>query len=122
MSRSTLRLIIILTTLATAFIHLVVLNMRLTQANGQLTIDPAFTLNGLGFLSLMAALFFVKLPFLAGRETLLHYAYMAFTVVTLIAYFVVQGGNAFTDTLGLVTKAIEVVLLVALFLHLRAEA
>jgi hypothetical protein len=116
MSRSTLRWVIILTTIATAFIHLVVLPLRMGRP------DLPFILNGIGFLSLLAALFFVKVPFLAGRETLLHYAYMAFTAITLIAYFVVQGGNAFTDTLGLVTKAIEVVLLIALFLHLRAEA
>ncbi len=115
MNRSTLRLAIIVLTLITAGIHLY-LNVRMGR------FDPAFTANGLGYLALMVALLWPP-PFLAGmlkgREALLHYVYMGFTAVTIIAYFAISA-EAFTDPLGLFTKAVEVLLIVALWLHLRA--
>ena len=116
MNRSTLRTAIIILTLITAGIHLY-LNVR----SGHF--EPAFTANALGYLALMVALFMPP-PFLAGmlkgRETLLHYVYMGFTAITIIAYFVISA-QAFTDVLGLIAKADEVLLIVALWLHLRAS-
>jgi hypothetical protein len=107
-------MLIIVLTLATALIHGIVLNLRMGR------LDPPFTLNALGFLALLAALFFVKVPFLAGREALLHYTYIGFTAVTIVAYFAIQGAAAFSDLLGLFTKAVEVALIAALWMHLRA--
>ena len=114
MNRAMLRTAIIVLTVATAFIHGVLLNL------GMGTIDPAFTLNALGYLALLAALFFVRLPFLQGREALLHYALIGFTAVTIVAYFVINQ-SPFTDGLGLAAKADEVLLIVAVWLHLRAS-
>ena len=115
MNRSTLRTAIIILTLITAGIHLY-LNVRIGH------FDPAFTANALGYLALMVALFMPP-PFLAGmlkgRETLLHYVYMGFAAITIIAYFVISA-QAFTDVLGLIAKADEVLLIIALWLHLRA--
>lgn len=114
MNRSTLRVAIIILTLATAIIHGIVLNISMG------TLDPAFTLNAIGYVTLMTVLFFVKVPFLQGRDELVHYAYIAFAVVTIVAYFVVNT-TPFTDILGLVTKTIEVLLIIALWMHLRAS-
>lgn len=117
MNRSTLRIAIIVLTLITAGIHLY-LNVRMGR------FDPAFTANGLGYLALMVALFMPP-PFLAGmlkgREALLHYIYMGFAAITIIAYFAISA-QAFTDPIGLFTKADEVLLIIALWLHLRAAA
>ncbi len=110
MNRSTLRTGILIFGLITAVVHLY-LNVRMGR------FDPAFTANGLGYLALLAAFFF-KPPFLAGREKLLHYVFIGFAAVTLVAYFVISE-QRFTDVLGLFTKADEVLLIAALWLHLR---
>ena len=110
MNRSTLRTGILIFGLITAGVHLY-LNVRLGR------FDPAFTANGLGYLALLAVFFF-KPPFLAGREKLLHYVFIGFAAVTLVAYFVISE-QRFTDVLGLVTKADELLLIAALWLHLR---
>lgn len=110
MNRSTLRIGILIFGLVTAVIHLY-LNVRMGQ------FDPAFTANGLGYLALLAAFFFNP-PFLAGREKLLHYVFIGFAAVTIVAYFVINA-QRFTDVLGLVTKADEFLLILALWQHLR---
>ena len=92
MSERNTRLIIAILTLVTAAIHLIVLNLQ--------GIHPEFVLNGLGYLGLLGALWF-RIP--AGQQRLLHYAYMAFALVTIIAYFVVNMSNGF-GFLGLGTK------------------
>ena len=71
MTRSTLRAIILVTGLITALVHLVLLNVVMG------TIDPLFTLNGLGYLGLLAALF-LDLPVVSKQRTLVHWAFMAF--------------------------------------------
>lgn len=108
MSQSLLKRTIIILGIATALIHLY-LNVRLGK------LDIPFTLNGLGYLTLTAA-FAGLLPMLAGREKLLHYVYMAFTVVTIVGWLVL--GNR-SDVLGIIDKVIEFILLGALWLHLR---
>ncbi len=95
-------------TLVTAGIHL-----YLSQTAG-----VSFILNGLGYVALLIALL-VRLPVLAGRERWVHYAYMAFAAVTIVAYFAVNGGESFSNMLGLFTKAVEVLLILALWQHLR---
>ena len=112
MTRSTLRAIILVTGLITALVHLVLLNVVMG------TIDPLFTLNGLGYLGLLAALF-LDLPVVSGQRTLVHWAFMAFAAVTILAWVVM--GRPYT-ALGYVTKLDELILIAALFLHLRAKA
>ncbi len=107
MSDRNTRLIIALLTLFTAAVHLVVLNL-----NG---LHPEFALNGLGYLGLLGALWF---RFPAGQQRLLHYAYIAFALVTIIAYFYVNASVGF-GVLGLATKAVEVLLIVFLWLDLK---
>ncbi len=108
MSNRNIRLIIALLTLITATVHLVVLNRQ--------ELHPEFLLNGLGYLGLLGALWF---RFPAGQQRLLHYAYMAFALATIIAYFVVNGAEGFASILGLSTKAVEVLLIVFLWLDLK---
>ena len=112
MNRATYRIIILITSLVTAVIHLVILNIMFLRSSGSL--DLLFTLNGLGFLALAAA-FFIDFPFLRGFEKWVIYALMAFTLATIIAW--IPFGSR--STLGYLTKLDEVILLVALSLYLR---
>ncbi len=112
MSKSSIRTIIILLTLITAGIHLILLNIGILRDKG--SIDILFTLNGLGYLALLGALLY---NFPAGRERLVHYAFMAFALVTIIAWLVINGD--FTDPISLITKADEVLLIVFLSMHLQ---
>lgn len=115
MNRSTYRTIILVTAVITGLIHLVVLNIFSMRATG--SVDILFTLNGLGFLALAGAFFFEP-SFLKGYEKWVIYAFMAFTLVTIIAWVAVGSRSA----LGYLTKLDEAVLLVALGLYLRDTA
>lgn len=112
MSKSRLRNSVIGLTIITAVIHLVVLNIMIYPDKG--TIDPLFTLNGLGYFALLAA-FMDKIPFLKGKETLVHYGLIGYTIVTIIAYFVL--GSA--GTLEYFTKADEALLVITAYMHLQ---
>ena len=112
MTKSNLRIAILVLGLATALIHLY-LNVRMGR------FDFAFTANGLGYLVLLFAFFQpVKLAFLAGRERLIHYVFMGFAALTIVAYFVINS-QPFSDMLGLTAKAVEVLLIAALWMHLQ---
>ncbi len=96
---------IIVLTLATALIHLI-LGFRVP--------DTLFILNGLGYIALLIGLYFV--PQLAGMRSLIRWAFILYTAVTIILFFVFQGADAFSSVLGLVTKVIELALIVLLWL------
>ena len=116
MSRSALRSSIIVLTLITAIVHLVVLNLGIYQAKG--SIDVPFTLNGLGYFGLLWAL--LSPPgFLHGKDSLVHYGFMAFAIVTIIAWAVINGD--FGDPVGVVTKIAEVLLVITLWMHLKSS-
>ncbi len=110
MSRSTLRAVILITGLITALVHLILLSVLIGD------ISVLFVLNGLGYLVLLAA-FFLNLPFLVGRRRLVHYAFIAYTLVTILAWIPIGSKNA----VGYLTKLDEVVLVLALWQHLRQE-
>jgi len=112
MSQRTVRMAILVLGLFTALVHLVVLNLTMG------TLDPKFTLNGLGYLGLLW-LFFANPGFVRGRRVLLHYAFIGFAVLTILAYFV--WGHGLADPLGVVTKLDEVLLIAALAYDLRFE-
>lgn len=113
MNKNTLRWIIIILTLITAAIHLSLVFVL----SGAMQI--MFVLNGVGYLVLLWAL--LKPPaFLEGRSALVHYAFILFVVVTIAGYFVVNGIKP-GDYLGLFDKLVEVLLVVALFLHNRSN-
>src|SRR3970040_2614646 len=86
MSRSSLRMVILVTGLITAVIHLVVLNIGFIEENSRP--DVLFSLNGLGYLALLAA-FWLRPSFLANRWALFHYAFIAFTGITIVAWLAV---------------------------------
>ncbi|MBL8058841.1 MAG: hypothetical protein JNK29_19205 [Anaerolineales bacterium] len=119
MTVSTWRGAIAVLTLATAGIHFALVP-PMAQALGVGATVP-FILNGVGYLTLLAA-FWLRPPFLAGREKLLHYAFMAFAAVTIVAYFAVNGAASFSNPIGLVDKVIELALIGALWQHLRLAA
>jgi hypothetical protein len=96
---------IVILTLATALIH-----FYLNVLMGKL--DVLFTLNGLGYLALLAALF-LPLPLVSRYRPLVRWAMIAFTLLTIVAW-VVLGAR---DVLGYVDKVIEVALVVLLLLH-----
>lgn len=115
MSKSALRTIIILATLFTATVHLVVLNIVVFREKG--SIDPLFTPNGIGYLVLLW-LFLANPSFVAKRRYLLYYAYMLFAAATIVAFFIF---GSMTDPLGWTTKVVELILIVALWLHKGKE-
>ena len=112
MGRNSYRSVITITTLITALIHLVLLNIIIGG------IDPLFTLNGLGYLVLLAVYLFPP-GFLQGQKTLVYIAFISFTVVTILAWFFL---GDLTDPIGIITKIVEAILLVALVLDWRTQS
>jgi hypothetical protein len=88
--------------LVTAIIHLIL---------GIQFGNVLFILNFLGYLTLVIALNF--LPQLADQRALIRWVLVGFAALTVILYFVMND-EAFTSGLGLVTKAVEVVLIILL--------
>lgn len=115
MSQSNLRIVILITGLFTAIVHLVVLNIGIVAEYGRP--DPLFTLNGLGYLVLLAA-YFWKTPALKQRHGFVSWAFIAFTAVTILAWVAV---GAREGILPYLTKLSEVILLAALWINLREE-
>jgi hypothetical protein len=107
MNKSTLRTLIIVFTLITALIHLIA-GIRFT--------DYLFILNALGYLVLLVAVL-RPFAFLQGQERLVHYGFIAYTAVTIIAWLVINGD--FTNPLGVGTKIVELLLIIVLWLHLQ---
>jgi hypothetical protein len=98
-----LQIVIILLVVATAIVHL--------QLNFP---DVMFILNGLGYLTLLGALY-LPLPQLASYRSTIRWALVAFTAVTILGWLAIGSRNllAYTD------KTIEVSLLVLLVMEAR---
>jgi hypothetical protein len=97
---------IILLALATAVVHLVILNISMGG------LDLLFTLNGLGYLGLLA-LYFLPIPIARENRSPLRWVFLAFTAATIIAWILLNGQRS---PLGFADKAIEVVLIVLLWM------
>lgn len=106
MSKQTLRYAILVLGLITGVIHLVILPLL----GFEWLLMP---LNGLGFLVLTGLVFFNP-AFVSERRTLLMYGFMAYTLITIVGYFVL---NSAYDTIGIIAKVDEVLLLIALWLY-----
>ncbi len=91
---------IIILTGATALIHLS-LNFVMSK------FDIMFTLNGLAYLTLLAALF-LDIPFARDNRRLVRFGLIGFTIVTIIAWIFL--GDK-TWWLGWLTKLIELALI-----------
>jgi hypothetical protein len=98
-----LQIAIILLTVATAIIHL-----ALGIPNGM----TMFILNGIGYLVLVAALY---LPQLSRYRTLTRWALIGFTAVTVLGWVFI----GMRSPIAYVDKAIEIALIVCLFLEGR---
>src|SRR3972149_5766002 len=99
MKHSTLHTVILITGLITALVHLVLLSVQL----GELSV--LFMLNGLGYLALLGG-FFLNPSFLASRRSLMHYLFIGYTAITILAW-IPLGSRTLT---GYLTKLDELVL------------
>jgi hypothetical protein len=95
---------IVVLSLATAIIHFA-LNVMMGK------LDILFTLNGLGYLALLAALF-LPLPIVSRYRPLVRIIFIVYTLITIGAW-VVFGSR---DVLGYTNKIIEVALVALLVL------
>jgi hypothetical protein len=101
-----LQIAIILLTVATAVIHLALgIPFGMTM----------FILNGIGYLGLLIAHY---LPQLRSYQNYTRWALIGFTAVTIIAWAVITGFDL-TNPIAVITKLIEIALIVCLFLEGR---
>ena len=96
---------IIIFTLATALLHLSLLP--------RLGLDP-IALNGLGYLALLGA-YFLPIPFFQERRRLVWWAFLGYTVLTLILWVILGDKNFTFDfsnaAIGYYAKAAELFLI-----------
>jgi hypothetical protein len=98
-----LRVGIVPLTLVTALIHL------------QLAFpDPVFILNGLGYLTLLAALY-LPIPQLAPYRNIVRWVFIGYTALTLTLWLIIGARTA----VGFINAAVEVALIVLLLLEAR---
>ena len=98
-----LRVGIILLTLATALIHL------------QLAFpDPAFILNGLGYLTLLAALY-LPIPRIARYRNVVRWVLVGYAALTIFLWVLIGARTP----IGYIDKAIEVALIALLLIEAR---
>jgi len=116
MSQKTLRAAILVMGLFTGIVHLVLLPV-LGGFFPLSDLDYLFLLNGLGYFVLVVV-FFTNPHFDRGRTPLFHYAFIAYTFATILAWFAL---GELSDKLAWVTKLDEVLLIVALVLDMRLE-
>ena len=95
--------IIILLTLATAGIHFSLLFP-----------DPMFMLNAIGYLSLLAA-YFLPVPIFRKYHAYVRWAFIGFTLVTILAWILMGDKSWPGGALGYITKGIEILLVIFLF-------
>ncbi|MFO7539723.1 MAG: hypothetical protein R6X32_16920 [Chloroflexota bacterium] len=76
--------------------------------------DVLFLLNGIGYIGLLGMLY-LPLAFLSDYREYVRWALIGYAALTIVLYFVMQG-DPFGSAFGLVTKAVEVGLIVLLLL------
>ncbi len=105
-----MKYLIALLTAATGILHLVVG----FGIGGDGATNWLLVLNGVGYLVLLV-LFWMA----SGNGGIIRWILLAYTLITLIGYFVIQAGNnfGFDNTMGLIIKAIELLLVILLLLY-----
>jgi hypothetical protein len=98
------RYAIVALTVITALIHL---------GLGISPLNPLFLLNGIGYLVLIVALYFISQ--LAGQRSLIRWVLLAFTAITFVLYFAFNWPDIW-GAIGLIDKAIELILIILLWL------
>ena len=106
---SVIQIGIILAGLATALIHFSLLFP-----------NPLFILNGLGYLALLAA-YFLPIDLAKRYHKLVRWAFIAFTLVTILAWVAIGDKSWPEGSLGYLTKLIEVLLIVLLVVDRPAD-
>lgn len=74
---------------------------------------PLFILNGLGYLVLIVALYFI--PQLADKRALVRWVLLGYTALTFVLYFVFNWPDIW-GPLGIIDKLIELILIILLWL------
>jgi hypothetical protein len=110
-----LQLAIILLALATASIHIYLALFVIKPSP-----DVIFLLNGLGYLGLTAALY-LPLGFLARWRSLIRWVLIGYTALTVLLWVFMALLPGTTTPIGWIAKAIEVTLIVLLFLDGQRE-
>jgi hypothetical protein len=106
--------LIIILAFATAAIHLF---LGLSQlGSGDPLLPISFILNGLAYLVLVLALYF--LPGFHRLRSLLQWMLIALSAVTIGLYVYFNGIAGLSSPLGMVTKGIELILIIALVFDL----
>ena len=106
-SPSVLRLGVVVLTVTTAIIHL-----YLGLSSGL----PLFVLNGLGYLTLLAALY-MPIPRLDPYRNAIRWLLVGFAALTILLWLVITGGNS--TALGYIDKIVEVLLIALLVAEAR---
>lgn len=109
--------LIALFALATAGIHLYMGANTITSGDGGF-IGWAFILNGIAYIVLLVLYIMRR----GTNRSMLRWIFIAFTALTIVLYFVIGGSSAFSNTLGLITKAIEAILIILLLLDRKSDA
>ena len=120
MDRGTLRLIIIVTAVVTALVHLA-LGLAGVFGGSPGSLDYLFVLNGLGYLALLAALFVPNVPVFATNRSLAHYLMVAFAGMTFVLYFMFNGFSNL-GAAAAISKLAELLLMASTWRHLKAAA
>ena len=105
----TLRISIIVLTVVTAIVHLYL---------GLSISDPVFILNGLGYLTLLAALY-LPIPALAQYRTTTRWVLVGYTALTMVLWLVITGGQS--TVTGYTDKVVELLLIALLVTEARAN-
>jgi len=100
---------IILATLVTALIHFSLLFP-----------DVLFILNGLGYLTLLAA-YFLPIDIAKRYHKLIRWLFIAFILVTILGWVAIGDKSWPAGSLGYITKLVEVVLIVLLLVDRKSE-
>lgn len=109
---SAIKIGIIITTLIAALMHLG-LSVLLLSGSEYQTLGVLFILNGLSYLTLLAA-YFLPQPFFKRYRGLTRWLLAGFAAVTIVAWFVMN--RDFSDPASLITKGAELALIVLLVL------
>jgi hypothetical protein len=103
------RTTIIVLTLITAGYHLFLGLFPLGEP-----LEWMFVLNGIGYFTLLFLTFWPPAA-LKGQAGLIRWAFIGYTIVTIIAYFLAWRGDAFNQIDGVIIKAVELLLVLGLW-------
>jgi hypothetical protein len=111
-SSSSRRAIVLLLIVITAAIHV-------SRAMVDPEISTLFALNAIGYL-VLGALLYAPVPALEARRSLIRYVLIAYTITTIVLFFLWGAMSGDWPVIGFVDKAAEIALVVVLWLDRKA--